>query len=373
MSPSILTRYPPIPRAVPHGSSAPIPIPHVRRVTDPPPRSPTRFQASSDLIFEMSPHVTNETPLRMHTQPLACNDCDADHARKPSLLPLASRFGYTKSSTVNMQPYAEEPFLYSIPKLPGRFPMQHARTQSAAVYGAKRRSSMAKVEEEDITSGFSSPYKIKSLSSVDAHSFHCSDTSNSDHEQDEILTGAFQQSFTSRSSSPRSSMCSIEAYFEHPASPPVSIRGEKIGRSIRMPTILKKRSDLRVVAMPAPNHTSAAEPVVSFAQAELRRSPSSGMIARVVRASKGPSRARSPYPSSVRGRRNSLLRTRSSKFSDDDLAGTLDSGLLSEKIGLERFLPAAFTRRQPADENKYMEEVLERGRARSRTRTGRRL
>jgi hypothetical protein len=372
MTPSVLTRYPPFPRAASHAPSAPIPIPHVRRATDPPPRSPTRFQASSDLIFEMSPHITNETPLTVHTQPLSPNDCDTDLARKPSFPSLASRFGYTKGSTVNVQPYAEEPFLYSIPKLPGRFPMQHARTQSAVVYGTKRKNSMTKVEEE-IASECSSPYKIKSLPSVDAHSVHCSDTSTLDHERDEILTGAFQQSFTSRSSSPRSSVCSSQVYYGHPASPPASIRAEKIVRSIRMPAILKKRSDLRAVAMPAPIHTSPAEPIVSFAQAELRRSPSSGIIARVVRASKLPSRARSPYPPSVRARRNSLLRTRSSKFSDDDLAGTLDSGLLSEKIGLERFLPAALTRRQPADENKYIEEAMERGRARSRTRTGRRL
>ncbi|KAI0689251.1 hypothetical protein BC835DRAFT_261795 [Cytidiella melzeri] len=371
MSPSTLTRHLPFPRDAPHIPTAPIPIPHVRRVTDPPPRSPTRYQASSDLIFEMSPHVTNETPLTMHTHSLVFADSDARFPSKPSVPALASRFGLTTSSNVTMQPYAEEPFLYSVPRLPCR-PLQHSRTHSAIVYGSKRSNSIDKTAKETMISGFPSSFTIKSLSSVDANSLRRSEASDLGHDDDDVLTTAFQESFTSTPSSARSSVSSGD-YFEHPISPPESIRNEKVGRPVRIPSILRKRSNVKSKPTSAAIRTSAAEPVVSFAQAELKLSPSSGMIARVVRSSKGSSRARSPYPPPMRGRRNSVLRTRSSKVSDDDLAGTLDNSSLAEIPGFERFLPAAFTKRQIVDENRFTEEWLERGRTRSRTRTSRRL
>ncbi|KAI0792978.1 hypothetical protein BC629DRAFT_1439658 [Irpex lacteus] len=368
MSQSTLTRYPPFARDASHAASTPIPIPHVRRVTDPPPRSPTRYQASSDLIFEMSPHVVNETPLTARSPPTVFGDTNVGFSEKSSLPTVASRFGYARRPNVNVQPYAEEPFLYSIPRFPTRSPL-HSRTQSAVVYGAKHDN----VKEDRRISGFPDSFAIKALTSVHAQSVHCSDTSNSDHEPDDVLTTAFQQSFTSKSSSVRSSIYSSVACFDYPISPPASIRDEKASRSIRIPTILRKKSNTKTTAIPAAMRTSAAEPVVSFAQAELKQSPSSGMIARVVRASKASSRARSPYPAPVRGRRDSLLRPRSSKVSDDDLAGTLENSGLSEKPGFERFLPSAFTRRRAVDENEFTDDLVERGRARSRTRPGRRL
>jgi len=371
MNPPTLSRYSSFPRDTLNLPSAPIPIPHIRRVTDPPPRSPTRYDSHSDLIFEMSPHVPNETPLAQHRDAFALTNAEA-RFNQMSALSLASRLGYVNRPSVNPPPYWEEPFLYSIPTVPARAPLRHARTQSNVVYGSRSNSSN-KVEKEDLTSVPPSPFSIKTLSSVEARSVPCSDISNSDQEPDEmILTTAFQQSLTSSSSS-HSSASSAKVHFEHLISPPASSQNEKaIGHPIRMPTLRSKRSTIKGAALPTPIRTSAASPVISFAQAEFKQSPSSGMIARVVRVSKGtpksPFRAVSPHPP-LRGRRNSVLKNRGLKVSDEDIVGTLEN---IEKTGFERFLPAALLRRGAADENKFGEEMLERGRTRSRTRTGRR-
>ncbi|KAI0088558.1 hypothetical protein BDY19DRAFT_171043 [Irpex rosettiformis] len=371
MGHSTLTRCPPFARHATLVPSAPIPIPHVRRVTDPPPRSPTRYQTSSDLIFEMSPHVVNETPLTAYTKSVLFNDFDPSFIEKSTLPTAASRFGYMRRPHENAQPYAEEPFLYSIPRFSAHSSAQHSRTQSAVVYGTQQDSSLDTVQDK-IVPRYSDSFTIMASSPADDQSVLCSDTTNSDRVLDEVLTTAFQQSFTSSSSSVRSFICSSTAYCDHSISPPVSIEDVKFGRSIRIPSILRKKSSIITPAMPAGIRTSAAEPVVSFAQAELKRSPSSGMIARVVRASKETSRVQSPYHAHVRGRRNSL-RPRGNKVSDDDLAGTLKESGLSEKPGFERFLPGPLTRHRVTDEKKFTDEALERGRALSRTRAGRRL
>lgn len=378
MTPPALTRYPSFPRdTTSHPPTAPIPIPNMRRVTDPPPRSPTRFGASPDLIFEMSPHVSDETPLTQHRNPLALGDIQARFAQKATL-PFASRFGHTRSPTVNLPPYWEEPFLYSIPRPPTRLPLGHNRTQSAIVQGSTRVDSRVTDEKEELTIAIPSSFTLKSLYSTDAQSVRGSDSSHSEHDpDDEILTSAFQQSFTSTESS-RSSLSSSKVHFQHPLSPPPSLRNEKPSKlPVKFPALRSKKNTVSSSGLASLVRTTAAEPVVSFAQAELKHSPSSGMVARVVKlpkeSPKSPLRARSPYPP-FRGRRNSAVQTRTSKISDEDIAGTLGKSDTPEKLGFERFLPMAFLRRPTADENALTtEETLERGRTKSRQRGGRRL
>lgn len=350
--------------------SAPIPIPHIRRVTDPPPRSPTRIDSSPDLIFEMSPHVSNETPLARNRGAFAPSNSDACLAPKPAL-PFASRLACTKSPCANLPPYWEEPFLYSIPRLPVRPPF-HARTRSAVVNGS-RYSAHHSCMKERLTDAFPSP-SAKSLSPVEAPSASCSDTCISDHESDGLLTTAFQQSLMSTSS-----LCSSGSFdrVEHPISPPASlVREGVIGHPIRMPLAQKKRKSSITITIPPVIRTSAAEPVLSFAQAEPLHSQSSGVIACAVRTPRNsirsPRRVRSPFPA-ARIRRNSALRTRGSKVSDEDIAVTLEQTDSRGRFGLEKFLPAALQHRGATDENKFIEELPERGRTRSRTRAGRRM
>lgn len=366
MSPSTSARLSPLFRDTPYIPTAPIPIPRMRRVTDPPPRSPTRLQSSPDLIFEMSPHVSNEIPLVQRKNTLVSNNADTYFARK-SALPSASRLGCVKSPYMNLPPYWEEPFLYSIPKIPTRPPF-HSRTRSAVTTASRHSGPHECLTKEDLSLAFSSTISIKSLSSTGEQSASCSDTSNSDHDFDEVLTTAFQQSFTSTTSSER-------AHYERPLSPPASFMDEKgIGHPIRMPVARKKRNSAVATVIPPAIRTSVAEPVVSFAQAELKHSPSSGMIARVVKTSKDASRspvqAYSPHLP-PRGRRRSILRTRSLKVSDEDLVQTFDRTDSAEKLGFEKFLPAALQRRRASDENRLTEELPERGRTKSRTRPGR--
>ncbi|KAI0345678.1 hypothetical protein BDW22DRAFT_902287 [Trametopsis cervina] len=310
-----------------------------------------------------------ETPLTQSQQPMqsvAPNDSEAYFVQK-SALPLVNPFGYTSTLAVNRSPYWEEPFLYSIPRLPARSPLQHARTQSALVRGSTseyaNRLTMACLEDS-----FPATLPLGSLSSTEAHSLPFSDTSYSDHQRD-VLTGAFQKSFTTASSR-LSSVSSARVHFEPPPSPPASFRDRKLlGRSLRISS--NKKGGAKTNGIPVTLGASAAEPVLSFAQAELKQSPSSGTIARVVRVSKGNSRPRSPYPT-VRGRRNSVLKVRSTKLSDEDLDATLENGDLHEKMGFGRLLPTVLFKRGAADENQPIEEMPERGRARSRTRAGRR-
>lgn len=202
MSPPTPARSLPFFRDTPYVPTAPIPIPHIRRVTDPPPRSPTRHQSSPDLIFEMSPHVPNETPLFQH-KPIPGSDSASAYFTRTSHVPSANRVGCAMSPYVNLPPYWEEPFLYSIPRLPTRPPQFHSRTRSAVVNGTRysEHQDCEKKEVPDLATAFPSTFSIKSLSPAEVRSASCSDTSNSDQEQEEVLTNAFQQSFVSSSSS----------------------------------------------------------------------------------------------------------------------------------------------------------------------------
>ena len=109
-------------------------------------------------------------------------------------------------------------------------------------------------------------------------------------------------------------------------------------RSVRTPPARHRKSLSTATMVSGMTRTSPAEPVVSFAQADGFETMSRMIKGGSRHAS--PHRARSPYPV-ARGRRSSLLRSRL-KVSDQDLADSLQSTGLTEKFGLERFLPPVF-------------------------------
>ena len=119
--------------------------------------------------------------------------------------------------------------------------------------------------------------------------------------------------------------------------------------------------------------TTAAAPVISFAQAELGYLPSSygkeGSRSTKMKHKSPPGgvRPKSPYHV-VRGRRNSYLHERNLRVSDEDLSGTLKYDEVN--FGLEKFLPA-FSRRKVKNQNvetQLVVEEKERGRTKSRAR-----
>ena len=131
-------------RETSHAPSAPIPIPIHRKLPD-------QYDESSspELIFHMSPHYADETPL---SPSFIFNEGGARFNQKTGLT-FASRFGHVKAPSVNLPPYYDEPFLYSIPRLPARSPPSHARTRSEIV-----RSPQPKVDADELShhSAFSS-------------------------------------------------------------------------------------------------------------------------------------------------------------------------------------------------------------------------
>lgn len=354
-------------RETSHAPSAPIPIPIHRKLPD-------QYDESSspELIFHMSPHVADETPL---SPSFIFNEGGARFNQKTGLT-FASRFGHVKSPSLDLPPYYEEPFMYSIPRLPIHSPPSHARTRSEVV--------SPKFIMEDTQDDNSLPRSTFSASSSSLASSlrrrmtetdtRSSDTSDVVYDSQNPLISAFQNSLTSTRSgshSPYPSTPLGDAALVPPISPPASIRGWKgFTRSART-SPARQRKSLDKAAGVGLIRSSAAEPVVSFAQAELKQSHDSVRATRVVKCSRSGQnspRARSPYPV-VRGRRSSLLRSRL-KISDEDIVGTLENPDLSEKFGLEKFLAPGLARRRGLDENAPDEEPTERGRTKSRNRAG---
>lgn len=332
-------------RDTPFKASAPIPIPNLRRITDPPPRSPTRcHDTSSDLIFEMSPHVTHENPLTQLREPPNVNPTTTHYARKP--LTFSTRYGQPKSTAVERRPYWEEPFLYSVPRLPPRAPLQHSRTQSACL---SRPASIGDEENQSTAAASSYPSSSSSSNSLSHKTKPIAGDPTVAHPVEDssvhVLTTAFQQSFSSATSYSQSCRSSLSPHvqFKESLSPPVSVRGwDTPPLSMHTSPLCHKRSMTKSSAISGVIRTSAAEPVVSFAQAELKHSPSSGVITRVVKVTRTTPhttlRAKSPYPA-ARGRRGSVLRNTSVKVSDDDLVNTLEKSQASGNFGLEKFPP----------------------------------
>lgn len=367
-------------RDIPFKPTAPIPIPNLRRVTDPPPRSPTRcYDTSADLIFDMSPHSNIDTPLTQQRDlPPVLTNMSTHYTRKP--LAFNMRFVTAKSPPMERPPYWEEPFLYSVPRLPPRAPLGHSRTQSVKVNGADS------FEEHDSTqepSSYPSPSSLRSISHPRRAKPDVQDPeiAKAVQESVHVLTAAFQQSFTTATSFTQSfkSPVSSHVQFKEPLSPPDSVRGWGLtSRSRRTSPSRHKRTLTKSSVISGVPRTSAAEPVVSFAQAELKHSPSSGMVTRVVKVTRttptNSPRTKSPYPV-ARGLQTSTLHGHPVRIEDENIAGTLDrTHAADEKFGLEKFLLRPFPCGRGVDENVHTEDKgVERGRTRSRVRGGRRV
>lgn len=284
---------------------------------------------------------------------------------KPALN-FASRFGHVKDPARDRPPpYWDEPFLYSVP----RSPLQRIRNESAR-YNSSDVTAVNDESQYRHSSSFA-PSSVESLSPLRKIT-SMARVSKPSQDSLPILTTAFQQSFATNASFTHSSQSpsSLQGNLHEPLSPPQSPRDwTSVKRSLRKSPIRHRRMATKSSGLSGVIRTSAAEPVVSFAQAELKHSPGSGVLNRVVKAS----RARSPYPV-VRGRRNSTYGENSLKISDEDLLGTFDSPESSEKFGLEKFLlDTPFPKGRAVDENAYGDdENMERGRTKSRVRGGRR-
>ncbi|KAJ3548483.1 hypothetical protein NM688_g5294 [Phlebia brevispora] len=360
-------------RETSHAPSAPIPIPSHRRAAN------RRDEASSpELIFHMSPDA-DETPLTPLNTTLIFKETGT-LLNQRSGFSFASRFGHVKSPSVDLPPYYDEPFMYSIPRLPVRSPPNHARTRSDIVDGIKVVTDEVE-HEKDFSQRSTFSASSSSFTPLPSHANHtcCSATSEIAYNASNPLTTAFQNSLSSATSAspPSDASTSVDDLpFTHPLSPPASVRGWK-GSSChgRGSPVQKRKSLESTAAVNGLSRISAAEPVLSFAQAGLNDSVGSDKSSRGVKVPRSghtsPRQTRSPPYPIVRGRRMTPLCSRL-KVSDEDIAGTLEHMDFSEKFGLEKFLVPEFHRRKGSDENVPDNELVERGRTRSRVRSGRR-
>jgi len=280
-----------------------------------------------------------------------------------------------------MRPYAHEPFLYSIPRLPSCLSLKHGRSQSEVL--SSTPLSVRKVAAMDLGScGVGTQPKFTPPSPSTASPLSkCGMEVFSPYPIQAALTDAFQNSVSSGTSCTTSSFppSSADSTAVSPRELPTPSTQSTGGytKSSRL-SGGRRRENVKITYPTGIARTSAAAPVLSFAHVEQDSTASCARDTRVGRSkAKSPpcssfvSRARSPYPL-VRGRRNSVLRERSMRFSDEDISGTLKHDRPFEKFGLEKYLSAGMQKRKVKDENVVgaVPVEKERGRTRSRARGG---
>lgn len=361
-----------------HVPSVPIPIPSRRNTTNPPPRSPVRTGSSAELLFEMSPLSPEDAPLARYPslQHVSGNLC---HRRVNTLIPHLVEKDHDSSE--NRNPYGHEPFLYSIPRIPLRLSNLHGQSQTEAL-SPLQSNSFSPVEPKNPSPPYqpshgslpSTSYSSPSTSVSAGQSVPRFSEKASVHLEDRnILTSAFQSSVISSGYPSPSSLTESDRV-------PSKVSSSANLKKWQRPVQSKRGSPVRQRKGMGgyPNsfiRTTAAAPVVSFAQPELDYLPSlygkdSTRGAKLKHKSPpGGVRAKSPYHV-VRGRRNSQLQGRSLRLSDEELSGTLKYDEVN--FGLEKFLPA-FRRRVKNEniESQLVVEEKERGRTRSRARSRR--
>lgn len=368
-------RYPPFLKSSLHAPSVPIPIPARRITTNPPPRSPDRRnQPMSDLLFDMSPLSPCDSPLKQHSFFRAHDSEDVcQNVRPRPERPLEQK----NDSYVAAPLCSHEPFLYSIPRLPLRSNILHHRSRSEFVNSQLMKNS---ISPDFVPTGRITPSSISntsfspSTSASESLSIHRRNESNSQN----VLTSAFQVSVSSDScttvSSGTGSPPECDANVHRHLSPPETIRTHNPVTCCPHVGIKRRKADYL-----ASLRTSAAAPVISLAQAEL--SSQTG-VERSTRASKGKPRSppyattppcpRSPY-AFPRGRRNSVLRERGLRFSDEELNGTPKREYRQEKFGLEKYVPTTHSKHAVCNENvtkKSDAREMERGRSRTKGKAG---
>ena len=246
----------------------PIPIPR-RRTAHPPPCSPTRDQNSPELVFNFDFSVSPDDPqigpqllLQQRGPPSTRRFPLQQNATYTPLAALGTNHG------VPAHPYAREPFLYTIPKLP----LQDTQNTPASMFVDPRAPTPSvDVSKTRVVSSASS--SLSSLSSLQSSEPSCPPSADAsmhlsgDADENFLLTSAFQRPLVSASvtSSSKSSFetasLSPSAFYHSPSpSPPRYVRSDTRNRDMGLhrPTALRR--------------TTAAAPVVSLNVAQAQRS-----------------------------------------------------------------------------------------------------
>ncbi|RPD56182.1 hypothetical protein L226DRAFT_91638 [Lentinus tigrinus ALCF2SS1-7] len=276
---------PPTSLKITSNPTSPIPIPR-RKAVCPPPSSPVRDQRSPELVFNFEFSVSPDAPDA--TAHLFLQQRGAGVRR----FPLHQKLTYAPLSALGTshdtpaQPYAQEPFLYAVPKLPFH-DAQNTHTVYAAsdvlAAAANDTKEASATRHRRLTSGSS----LSSLSSFQSSEPSCPPSADVsmqiDGDENFPLTSAFQRPLISASVTSTSLSSLDNASF----SPSVLYRSP----SPSPPRQLRSRTRTRHVGPPRPpalRRTTAAAPVVSLNVAQAECSDR-GLSVR------GHERSRSPY------------------------------------------------------------------------------
>ena len=260
---------PPTPLKIASNPTSPIPIPR-RKAVCPPPSSPVRDQRSPELVFNFDFSVSPDTPdtsAHLFLQQRGAGVRRFPLHQKTSYAPL-SALGINHDAPV--QPYAQEPFLYAVPKLPF-----HDAQNTHTVYarsdvltsGANETKEPTAIGHRRVTSGSS----LSSLSSFQSSEPSCPPSADVsmqiDGDENFPLTSAFQRPLisasvtsTSLSSLDNPSLSPSFLYRSPSPSPPRQRRSRTRTRHVGPPR------------PPALRRTTAAAPVVSLNVAQAERS-----------------------------------------------------------------------------------------------------
>ncbi|TFK86275.1 hypothetical protein K466DRAFT_157587 [Polyporus arcularius HHB13444] len=264
----------PTPLKIASNPTSPIPIPR-RKTVCPPPSSPVRDQRSPELVFNfdfsISPESSDATHLFLQQRGTGVWRRPLHHTT--TYAPL-SALGINHEAPT--KPYAQEPFLYAVPKVP----FHDVQNTHKTVYAGSDAPANPATEHHRMTSG-SSHSSLSSFQSSEPSCPPSADVSmDIDGDENFPLTSAFQRPLisaswtsTSQSSLDNTSFPPSVAYRSPSPSPPRQVRSRTRTRHLAPPR------------PPALRRTTAAAPVVSLNVAQAERydrrqersqSPSSG-------------------------------------------------------------------------------------------------
>ncbi|EMD39715.1 hypothetical protein CERSUDRAFT_112018 [Gelatoporia subvermispora B] len=304
-----------------HKPSAPIAIPR-RTTAHPPPRSPIRADpASPDLLFDFDISVSpggvteNDQPFIQQRGRLLFS-----RQHPFGFAPFAVHPDGHDGGEDAKVPYQNEPFLYSVPKfMLGSPPLSHLRTRSSPNPMSRRRRSGDDEEQPAATENIhpmQSPAIVRSPSIPRSRTEPKPSRQNLTHEDDHLLTSAFQGSimsvssisgsaFTTTSFSASSLSCPVSPTSPITFCPPSAEPSPRSSHAYRFPAARPVVSK-RYTTAPTRDHivptASVAAPVVSFDVAQAERPQCSP-----IPGSCTPPRGRSPYPRPPKQRRSSSV------------------------------------------------------------------
>ncbi|KAI0718259.1 hypothetical protein C8T65DRAFT_96093 [Cerioporus squamosus] len=262
---------PPTPLKIASNPTSPIPIPR-RKTVCPPPSSPVRDQRSPELVFNFDFSISpdaSDAAAHLFLQQRGAGVRPFPLHHNTTYAPL-SALGINHEAPT--KPYAQEPFLYAVPKLPFHDAKNTRTTVYAGANVPATRASTGSTEaavtgHHRMTSGSS----LSSLSSFQSSEPSCPPSADVsmqiDGDENFPLTSAFQGPLISASWTSTSLSSLDNASF----SPSVAYRSP----SPSPPRQLRSRTRTRHIAPPRPpalRRTTAAAPVVSLNVAQAERS-----------------------------------------------------------------------------------------------------